>query len=285
MGLETATYISDLVATNPTASDAKSQGDDHIRLLKSTVKATFPNVTGAVTATHTELNTVTAKAAKAGDTYTGTHDLSGATSVLVPTPTLSGQAATKGYADALSIASGNVPVGGSAGQVLAKNSATNYDTVWVDKGLPYLKVSDQKASGTAGGTSLAADITQVRTLNTVETNTISGASLASNTITLPAGTYSYRVSAPHYNGSSHKAFLYNSTDASYTGIGTSEYCASGGATASTSSIVTGQFTIAASKDFKVRHFTTTAFASGGLGPAVSSGQVEVFTVAEFWKVA
>lgn len=56
MGLETATYISDLVSTNPAAGDAKSQGDDHIRLVKSTVKATFPNVSGAVTATHTELN-------------------------------------------------------------------------------------------------------------------------------------------------------------------------------------------------------------------------------------
>ncbi len=58
MALETGTYISDLVATNPVASDAKSQGDDHIRLIKSTVKATFPNVSGAVTPTHTELNYV-----------------------------------------------------------------------------------------------------------------------------------------------------------------------------------------------------------------------------------
>lgn len=56
MGLETGTYISDLVITNPTSSDPKSQGDDHLRLIKSTVKATFPNVTGAVTGTQTELN-------------------------------------------------------------------------------------------------------------------------------------------------------------------------------------------------------------------------------------
>lgn len=56
MALETGTYISDLTITNPTSTDPKSQGDDHLRLLKSTVKATFPNVTGAVTATHTELN-------------------------------------------------------------------------------------------------------------------------------------------------------------------------------------------------------------------------------------
>jgi hypothetical protein len=58
VALETGTYIDDLVATNPTGSDPKSEGDDHIRLLKSTIKATFPNITAAVTPTHTELNYV-----------------------------------------------------------------------------------------------------------------------------------------------------------------------------------------------------------------------------------
>lgn len=58
MALETATYINDLNTSNPTGTDAKAQGDDHIRLIKSAVKATFPNVTGAVTPTQTELNYV-----------------------------------------------------------------------------------------------------------------------------------------------------------------------------------------------------------------------------------
>ena len=58
MALESATYISGLVATNPVASDAPSAGDDHLRLIKATLLATFPNVTGAVTPTHTELNYV-----------------------------------------------------------------------------------------------------------------------------------------------------------------------------------------------------------------------------------
>lgn len=56
MALETATYVSDLVVTNPTASDPKSQGDDHLRLEKSVFKNSFPNVSGAVTATHTQLS-------------------------------------------------------------------------------------------------------------------------------------------------------------------------------------------------------------------------------------
>lgn len=57
MGLEAATYISQLVPTNPVgATDPVSQGDDHIRLLKTTLQNTFAAITGAVTATHTELN-------------------------------------------------------------------------------------------------------------------------------------------------------------------------------------------------------------------------------------
>jgi len=58
MALETGTYINSLNAANPAATDALSSADDHLRLIKSTIKATFPNVTGAVTATHTTLNSV-----------------------------------------------------------------------------------------------------------------------------------------------------------------------------------------------------------------------------------
>lgn len=56
MPLEIATYVNELVSTNPAAPDQTSQGDDHIRLLKSTLLTTFANLNGAVTATPTELN-------------------------------------------------------------------------------------------------------------------------------------------------------------------------------------------------------------------------------------
>lgn len=58
MSLESATYISQLNAANPTASDNASQGDDHIRMLKAVLLATFPSISGAVTATQTQLNAV-----------------------------------------------------------------------------------------------------------------------------------------------------------------------------------------------------------------------------------
>jgi hypothetical protein len=57
MGLETATFIHQLDPANPVGgSDPKSQGDDHFRMMKSTLQNTFPNVEGAVNASHTELN-------------------------------------------------------------------------------------------------------------------------------------------------------------------------------------------------------------------------------------
>lgn len=50
-------FISGLVATNPVnATDQVAQGDDHIRLIKTAVKGTFPNLTGAVTPSQAELN-------------------------------------------------------------------------------------------------------------------------------------------------------------------------------------------------------------------------------------
>jgi len=56
MALETFQYIDDLNASNPTATDNVSQGDDHIRGIKTTLKNTFPNVTGAITLTEAQIN-------------------------------------------------------------------------------------------------------------------------------------------------------------------------------------------------------------------------------------
>lgn len=89
MALETGSFISDLNASNPQSTDSVAQADDHLRLIKSTVKATFPNITGAVTKTHTQLNNTLDKT---GDTMTGALTLSGA-------PSSNLHAATKLYVD------------------------------------------------------------------------------------------------------------------------------------------------------------------------------------------
>lgn len=58
MPLETATYIYSLVTTNPDATDSRTTGDNHLRLIKSAVKRTFPNLDGEVSASHSIVNTV-----------------------------------------------------------------------------------------------------------------------------------------------------------------------------------------------------------------------------------
>jgi len=53
MALESASYLNGLVSTNPAATDNVSQGDDHLRLIKSVLKNSFPSVDTAVNAIHT----------------------------------------------------------------------------------------------------------------------------------------------------------------------------------------------------------------------------------------
>ena len=60
MALESGTFIDSLNVANPVSTDALAQADDHLRLIKSTIKATFPNVAGAVTLTHSEINALNA---------------------------------------------------------------------------------------------------------------------------------------------------------------------------------------------------------------------------------
>lgn len=57
MPLETATYINELEPSNPASTDQLAQADEHFRLLKSVLQATFPNLTGPVTAVQADLNT------------------------------------------------------------------------------------------------------------------------------------------------------------------------------------------------------------------------------------
>jgi hypothetical protein len=62
MALESATYIGQLEAANPTTSDPVDEGDNHLRLLKAVLKAQFPSLgNAAVTATAAQINQVNSK--------------------------------------------------------------------------------------------------------------------------------------------------------------------------------------------------------------------------------
>ena len=59
MTLETANYIDGLNQSYPEGTAKKSKGDDHLRLIKDVLKNSFPNISGAVTPSHTEINRLT----------------------------------------------------------------------------------------------------------------------------------------------------------------------------------------------------------------------------------
>lgn len=85
-----------------------------------------------------------------------------------------------------------------------------------------LVVQDQKPSGTQGGTPAAANQTTQRVLNTVVYNSIAGASLAGNVITLPAGVYRVSGWAQVGNVGNAKSSLYNNTTNALVVAGTSQ---------------------------------------------------------------
>jgi microcystin-dependent protein len=58
MALESATYLSQLNPAFPASTDLLAQGDDHLRLIKAVLQATFPNINGPVSVTDEDINSV-----------------------------------------------------------------------------------------------------------------------------------------------------------------------------------------------------------------------------------
>ena len=229
MALETADLVPELIDTNPTSSDAKSQGDDHLRMIKDCLLNSFAGWTGLILATGTEaaggtandyVVTVTpapaayttavlifksthantgaatlqvgALAAKTlknadggaliandikngsicvvyydgtdfflvssnvnnkvdigGDTYTGTHNFTGAT-ITVPTPASGSAAVTRDYMDAVVIAAGNLPdPTAHSGELLSSDGVSG---AWITK----INTTVMKLSNGADPTKLVA---------------------------------------------------------------------------------------------------------------------------------
>ena len=139
-----------------------------------------------------------------------------------------------------------------------------------------LHVRDEKSQNTSGGASSSG--TQTRTLNTVKTNEITGASLSSNQITLPSGTYYIDANIPCVGGDLNQAYLYSVTDGSNEIIGNSTR-----SNMQPDPQIHGRFTTNIQRVYEIRHYIQTSNSSG-LGIAVNQ-TTEVYTDVRIWKVA
>lgn len=147
---------------------------------------------------------------------------------------------------------------------------------------PYICIQDRKTSGTDGGGATSGSY-QTRTLNTVIANDQNLAVLDTTTsrITLPAGTYRALISCPAGQVNGHKARLQSISSSATLLSGTTE---NGGAVYARS-FVTGSFGLVNQTVLEVQHRVTTTKATNGYGAASAFGDLEVYTVAEFWLVA
>lgn len=152
------------------------------------------------------------------------------------------------------------------------------------KALDYLEYRDEKASGTNGGTATSGSWF-TRTLNTEAFDTGGIGSLAANVITLPAGTYECDIDVPGSDVTQHQARLYNVTGTAVLLYGSTTAGTTAGGFGTSHSRITGRFTLAGATEIQVEHRVATTKADTGLGAAASFGNVEVYTVARFWKVA
>jgi hypothetical protein len=160
---------------------------------------------------------------------------------------------------------------GSNGQVLTADSTAATGLAWASAGssIQTATFNDTKSSGTAGGT-FTTGAWRTRDLNTTQFNGITSASLASNQITLPAGTYYVIASAPGFYVNDHQVRLQNITDGSTTIIG--QNSGSGEALViQPSSTLSGTFTIAGTKAFELQHRAGTTKADNGFGASQGWG--------------
>jgi hypothetical protein len=171
---------------------------------------------------------------------------------------------------------------GSTGQVLTVAGGVPTWAAPSGGGATYAIFRDEKTSGTDGGT-FTSGAFRTRDLNATQYNGIGSASLASNQISLPAGTYLIEAAAPSNRTDQHQLRLQNITDSSTTVLGQNVWCY-GVNLVSNMARVSGVFTIAGTKTFELQHRAATTRAGDGFGLAAGFG-TEVYASITIAKVA
>lgn len=141
----------------------------------------------------------------------------------------------------------------------------------------YVCVRDKKAQNTHGGT-FTLGAWRKRDINDEQADPRSICSIASNQITLSAGTYRCYISTPAYNVDSHQARLYDTTGVTVLLVGTAER-----ETVDTSrSVIAGRFTLPVESVLEIQHQSSATQADTGFGYRCNFTD-EIYTVAEFWR--
>lgn len=131
----------------------------------------------------------------------------------------------------------------------------------------YLLVRDQKANGVDGGT-FTSGAWRTRDLNTVVANSIVGASLASNRITLPSGTYHIIANAPFQqtggSAARTRSRIYSITDSVELADSANTEIAYGQGLA----IINTQIVLGKTHEIELQHYSNITLNGSGFGSAI-----------------
>lgn len=148
--------------------------------------------------------------------------------------------------------------------------------------ISFAVVSDQKTSGTAGGTPASTSF-ETRNLNTEVFDPDGIVTVSSNQFTLIAGTYIIDWECPHYRGNSATSVLYDITGSATVETSTSGY------DNTTSGLTTGLTTgrarvvITSNNTYEIRMKVSTIYNSVGYGVA-ANGNPETYTTVRIMKI-
>jgi hypothetical protein len=167
------------------------------------------------------------------------------------------------------------------------NTFLRGDRTWAvpSSGIPYAKVWHQESNGTAAPNLFSGNDTnrwgRTRKLNQ-EYDPSNIVTLASNQITLAAGTYRIAARCPAYDVISHKTALVDVADPSNSLLDGSTAKTLDGS--QTDSMISGEFTLANTTTLEICHKANVG-ASSGMGHPAGLGKPEIYAEIEIWKVS
>lgn len=171
---------------------------------------------------------------------------------------------------------GTIPVLGATG--LPAVSGENLTGILGE----YILVIDTKAANTAGG-GFTSGSWQTRTLNSLVTDETGSASLGSNQLTLPAGTYYVRAMAQAYGVDGNIIRIYDTTGTAVLAQGITAWAWSTATNVATA-MLEGKFTLGTPSALELQHNCATTQATNGFGLPANIGEAEVYAMVQFWKV-
>lgn len=180
-------------------------------------------------------------------------------------------------------ASDNTVATASGGTTVWKKlGVNNFDNTITPFASSVLHIVDKRVSGNCTpGPSINTWIARV--LNTVVTNEITGASLASNTITLPVGTYWVEAYAPCYDCGGTKTRFRNTSDSVSEIVSiNSQFDGHGGVV-----VLVGPLTVSgSSKNFQLQQYVkdTANDNTTTLGAASGTGEGEIYATIFIYKL-